>query len=125
MVPEFIAEQKTNENNEKVTVISDFLSSSNSIITISLLNCRSVCNKSGFLEDFIKDSDVDIFCVVETWLAGDNDPHVTLCTPEGYCFHHRCRSGGRGGGVSILVKECFCHRPFVANCFYMMNLKTF
>ena len=33
-----------------------------------LLNCRSVCNKSIILKDYIVERNFDLFAITETWL---------------------------------------------------------
>jgi len=48
-----------------------------------LLNCRSVCNKTDVVKDFVVENDVDVLAITETWLrpgalmiTGDFNLHV-------------------------------------------------
>lgn len=76
-------------------------------INFACLNCRSVCNKTAYLQMLIKEDNLDIFCLTETWLTHASDPSATLLTPSQYNFNHVPRTTSRGGGVGILYKNVF------------------
>ena len=72
----------------------------------SVLNTRSVRNKSLPVKDFIVDRDIDILALTETWLtSGDFDGQVSrdVC-PSGYEFYNVPR-GCRGGGIALVYKK--------------------
>lgn len=73
--------------------------------SFGLLNCRSVCNKSVILKDYIVDRNFDIFAITETWLRSADSDEVVIgdLVPTGYVFHHIPRET-RGGGVGIMLK---------------------
>ena len=70
-----------------------------------LLNVRSACNKSSSLCEYVKDHELDIFCITETWLKSDNQSVVAEITPPGYTLQHIPRPMRRGGGVGIMIKD--------------------
>ena len=72
-------------------------------------NARSVCNKTLAIADFILNNDIDICTITETWLSSSpNSPAViNELIPTGYKFLHCPRTNKRGGGVAIIIRECF------------------
>ena len=78
-------------------------------LDFSLINSRSICNKSRLIQDFIADNDIDILAVTETWLRGDdydNYPVRDAC-PIGYSLYHTPRMNMRGGGVGVVLRNTF------------------
>ncbi len=76
-------------------------------LSFSLLNVRSVRNKTDSIKDLVVENDSDIFALTETWLkTGDSDTLTIndLC-PTGYKFVHVPRMNGKGGGVGLLHKS--------------------
>ena len=76
--------------------------------SFGLLNCRSVCNKTHAIKDYVVENDFDILAVTETWLRSDPNLNVGTIgdlTPKGYSFHHTARIENRGGGVGLLYKN--------------------
>ena len=41
--------------------------SSTSMLTLGLLNCQSACNKANIIQDHIKDNNIDVLALTETW----------------------------------------------------------
>ena len=77
-------------------------------LNVSLMNCQSMCNKTMEIADYVKDHNVDIVALTETWLKDteqDNTQAIGDMTPDGYCFKHVARSGKKGGGVGLLFKK--------------------
>ena len=70
------------------------------------INCRSVCNKASEVSDIIKDHDVDLCALGETWLKGDDrdKPVVAELLPDGFKIEHMARAK-RGGGVALVFRE--------------------
>lgn len=71
----------------------------------SLLNPRSVRNKTLSLRDVTVDRNIDVFAVTETWLAKKTDEFIIrdLC-PTGYEFYNVPRVSRVGGGIGVMYK---------------------
>ena len=78
-------------------------------VFLSLLNARSVKNKSFLIKDFAVDNNIDILAITETWLQADvsNQIAVNSICPTGFGFHHLPRMGSREGGVALLYRNSF------------------
>ena len=76
------------------------------VISVCLLNSRSVKNKSSVLKDFVVDKDIDVLALTETWLRPGNFDCVEIgdLSPTGYDLILVSRES-RGGGVGLLFKE--------------------
>ena len=76
-------------------------------LNFSLLNTRSLRNKTMEVKDFVVDFNVDILALTGTWLRPHNmdDFEIGTLCPTGYRFLHVPRKQGRGGGVGILFKD--------------------
>ena len=75
--------------------------------TIGALNVRSIHNSFDEIVRLLHDSDLDCFCVNETWMT---DSHYSdHCSCPGYNLfrHDRTRESGKrtGGGVAIYIKD--------------------
>ena len=91
-------------------------------VSICLINCQSICNKSDEISDVVKDMDLDALVITETWLTGNvsDQKIVGDVTPAGYSFHHAARIHKKGGGVGILLRDslkCETHLRFQAKSF--------
>ena len=55
-------------------------------VSIGLINCQSICNKSDEISDVVKDMDLDALVITETWLTGNvsDQKIVGDVTPAGY-----------------------------------------
>lgn len=86
---------------------------SNRGVNISLLNCRSVCNKAALVEQFVVGNHIDILAVTETWLTPDAMGKWLLqdCTPQGYKTFHVPRPIGRGGGLAFIYRQELLFSP--------------
>lgn len=70
---------------------------------LSLVNARSLCNKTAEFRLAIEERDTDICAVTETWLREDDSVTLHNVSPPGYKFLSTPR-GARGGGVGLLYK---------------------
>jgi hypothetical protein len=77
----------------------------------SLLNARSISNKSTAIREFIANNSVDILALTETWLNQDsqNEYIIRNCTPLNYVFKH-VATKSRGGGVALIYKKAFAFK---------------
>ena len=67
------------------------------------LNARSIMNKNSELNIVVADSDHRIICITESWTNKDGtDAELGL---EGYVMFRKDRTGRRGGGVLLYVKD--------------------
>ena len=71
----------------------------------SLINARSIRNKTLLIQDFVLDNLVDVLMITETWLSRCGDEVIIgeIC-PPGYRFFNQPRLSGNGGGVGLLYK---------------------
>ena len=78
-------------------------------VKLGVINCQSISGKLDFVFDHIKEYQLDIVALTETWLSSEdsNNKHVIdQCVTHGYTLHHSPRtSGRRGGGVDLLVSN--------------------
>ena len=78
-------------------------------VKLGVMNCQSIGGKLDFVFDHVKESQLDIVALTETWLSnedGKNKHVIDQCVAHGYTLHHSPRtSGRRGGGVGILVNN--------------------
>ncbi len=77
------------------------------LLSIGVLNCQSVRNKTDAIKDYLLELDLDVLFLTETWLkSGSVDNSVISdLVPTGYTFKHKPRDAThRGGGLGILHK---------------------
>ena len=68
------------------------------MISVHVVNARSVCNKAHDLSKYITDNDIDILLVTETWLSTSSDKNnvvIDNLVPTGYRIFHVPHSKGR------------------------------
>ena len=97
--------ETTNESN----LIKVHLKDANYLepIHVSLINARSVQNKTSEIADYITDYNIDICAITETWLTkGETDTVVRgQLTPSNYSFLDCPRSKVRSGGVGVVHRS--------------------
>ena len=88
------------------------------LLTGSLINIRSIRNKSVALADFINSNKSDIIAVTETWLRPDDtDSFIASVTPSAYkCMHVPCPEG-RGGSVGFFICDNIGFKVLPKPCF--------
>ncbi|CAG2254533.1 unnamed protein product [Mytilus edulis] len=75
-------------------------------LLLTLLNARSVKNKTLSINDYLISNDIDILALTETWLGSIADKCViSELVPNGYGIHHISRTERKGGGVAIIHKS--------------------
>ena len=76
---------------------------------LETINCQSISGKLDFVFDHIKEYQLDIVALTETWLSSEDSKNkhvIDECVAHGYSLHHSPRtSGRRGGGVGLLVSN--------------------
>ena len=89
-----------------------------SLLTGSLINIRSIRNKSVALADFINSIKSDIIAVTETWpQQDDTDSFIASVTPPGYKCTHVPHPEGRGGGVGLFILDDIDFKVLHQQCF--------
>ena len=97
----------------------------NTSLTGSLINIRSIRNKSVALADFINSHKSDIIAVTETWLQPDDtDSFKASVTPPGYKCTHVSRPEGRGGGQDIVFHTVY-RPPNVSKAYFIEDFSCF
>lgn len=81
-------------------------------IICGLLNVQSVSNKTFDIRNIIKEYNLDVFAITETWLSSYDSAKICEMTPTTHVFLHVPRpekEGGvrRGGGVGIFLTNAF------------------
>ena len=78
-------------------------------VELGVINCQSISGKLDFVLDHIKEYQLDIVALTETWLSSEDSKNkhvIDQCVAHGYSLHHSPRtSGRRGGGVGLLVSN--------------------
>ena len=78
-------------------------------VKLRVINCQSISGKLDFVFDHIKEYQLDIVALTETWLSSEDSKNkhvIDQCVAHGYSLHHSPRtSGRRGGGVGLLVSN--------------------
>ena len=90
-------------------------------VALSLLNARSVRNKSFIVKDFVVDNNIDILAITETWLQDDISNQITInnICPTGFVLHNLPRVGSRG-----VELHCFIRTDFVLKNFQRISIAT-
>ena len=78
-----------------------------SSVKCGLLNVQSVRNKTFDIYDTIKDENLDIFAITETWLTDYDSAVIKEMTPVSHTFIHNARHNRRGGGVGLFLANSF------------------
>jgi exonuclease III len=83
------------------------VSNKNQNFRIGLINARSVKNKEILLMNEIKESNIDICVVTETWLTDSDDIWLTASefNSDGYSVANANRMAGKGGGLALITKS--------------------
>ena len=70
------------------------------------INARSVTNKSGPIQHYLHDQEVDICAITEAWVKTDDQTAPKEILPPGYNIITKPRPGGRcRGGLAIVYKS--------------------
>lgn len=74
-------------------------------VRFSLVNARSLANKTFILNDFFTSKDLDMLCVMETWIGVGESSVFSEVVPLNCTYFNSPRLTGRGGGVAAIFKE--------------------
>ena len=67
---------------------------------LSCPRCQSISGKLDFVFDHIKEYQLDIVALTETWLSSEDSKNkhvIDQCVAHGYTLHHSPRTSGRRG----------------------------
>ena len=70
-------------------------------LKFAVFNCRSICNKTAGVLELLKDNDIDVCFVTESWLKSKDVAKYAEIHDFGYDIHSAPRRG-RGGGVAFI-----------------------
>ena len=94
------------DNLTRIDRISDY--SKPRKIVLGLWNARSLCNKLSALSANLLDTNTDVLAVTETWLGSKSAQCVVSelkSSLSGYEVHQKSRTGRKGGGVALIVRN--------------------
>ena len=69
-------------------------------VKLGVMNCQLMGGRVDFIFDHIKEYQLDIVALMETWLSSKdskNKPANDQCVAHGYTLHHSPRTFGRRG----------------------------
>ena len=102
----------TNDNCDYVELNNDILTDDDDLVILNL-NIRGLYSKIGnlvyLIDHLLKDKSPDIVTLSETWMTS----HTPGFTIPGYKLYHSDRSGKRGGGIGVLVKQSLTSRELL------------
>ena len=88
------------------------LDRSHNELKIISLNARSLLPKIESLQLLVEAEDLDVICVVETWLSAEIlDAEISI---QGYQCFRRDRNR-HGGGIVVYVRDCLSTTPIMDN----------
>jgi len=75
-------------------------------LTLINVNCQSIVNKKGEIQNLIDTHDPDVICATETWLSKEHkDGEICFGLLDNYDVHRHDRASRQGGGVLIATKK--------------------
>ena len=74
-------------------------------ISLALLNCRSLSNKSPIILELLLDNNIDLLFLCETWQQPLDFYALNQATPSNYRYIAKPRLSGRGGGLAVIYKK--------------------
>ena len=93
---------------------------------ISLVNARSLANKTFVLEDFLTSRGLDFLCVTETWLSVGESSAFTELLPHDCCHFYFLWASGWGGGIATICKSHYkCKQLLLLSSFTSFELSLF
>lgn len=75
------------------------------LFDIRLWNARSIRKRSLTLNSYVTQYNIDVFFVVETWLAVDDPVVIGELRPDGYTYLSFPRGTDNHGGIGVLFKS--------------------
>ena len=83
-------------------------------VSMCLWNARSVGNKTTFITEYLKEHDIDVICITESWLNANDAVIIGECTPPTYSFMNYPRGDGTDnhGGIAVIYKTAMKFRTF-------------
>ena len=57
-----------------------------SSLCLAHINARSIKNKIPQFQEYIKNANIDLCAITETWLKPDDDDIAKVVPPQGYTF---------------------------------------
>ena len=80
--------------------------SKNSLLSLAHVNAQSIRNKALRLVDYVKDNQIDICAITETWLTDIDNAARSELNQQGFILRDKPRPSGRkGGGTGLLCRD--------------------
>ena len=100
-----------------------------SLVRFSLVNARSLANKSFILKDFFISQELDFPLypsLSETWMGVGASSVFTELLPAECCFFNSPWTSGQGGGIATVFKSDFkCKQLSLSFSFTSFELRLF
>lgn len=93
------------------------ITSSSTTVKMTLVNARSLSNKSFILNDFFTSHSLDFLFVTETWLKNGELSALGELSPSDCSFYSTPRPSGHGGGLATIFRNSFKCRLLPVDAF--------
>ncbi|XP_072772758.1 uncharacterized protein [Nerophis lumbriciformis] len=91
---------------------------------LGFLNIRSLSPKTLLVNEVIRDNNLNVIGLSETWLKPDNFFALNEASPPNYTNAHIARPLKRGGGVALIYNENFNLTPNLNNKYKSFEVLT-
>nr|XP_061827608.1 uncharacterized protein LOC133613810 [Nerophis lumbriciformis] len=91
---------------------------------MGFLNIRSLSSKTLLVNEVIRDYNLDVIGLAETWLKPDDFFALGEASPPGYAGAHIARPIKRGGGVALIHNKNFNLTPNLNNKYNSFEMLT-
>ena len=78
------------------------IEASSGLLRVGLQNIRSMRNKLIYVVEALRELNLDLFCLTETWSSHSDTGVISAALPESYSFFLVPRPSGVGGGVTLI-----------------------
>ena len=88
-------------------VITQTMASETKFFKCGMLNVQSIRNKTTIIRELIREINLDILILTETWLSHgvQDQSRINDMLPNTHTFHHKSREKKTGGGVGVFLSK--------------------
>lgn len=92
---------------------------------LTLINVRSLSNKTFILHEFFKAKELDLLFLTETWVCSGDLTPFSESVPLNCNFLNKPRLTGRGGGLAVIFKNSLNCKTLQADAYSTFELQLF